>query len=180
MKKVSVEEAWLSKYPELTILVVSSDGNRRDNLIALGWMMQTSIDPQMVAISVNTMSLSHQLIEESGDFVLVIPSEEMEEAVMFCGTHSGRDVDKFKATGLSAVKSRHVKPSLVDEAVVNMECKVVGKLKTGDHTIFVGEILSAFVSEESRKVLFNLGPHDQGRWKIEGWHDHKPWKFKGF
>jgi flavin reductase (DIM6/NTAB) family NADH-FMN oxidoreductase RutF len=162
LKGVTAAEAWLRKYPERTVLAVSADLNGRPNMIALGWNMPTSNRPPMAAISVNHRSLSHKLIHEGREFVLVFPSREMEDAVMYCGTHSGRNVDKFKETGLTSVKAKHVKPPLIAEAVVNMECRVVGELTTGDHTIFVGEILAAYVSEEPRKVLFNLGRNEKG------------------
>ena len=118
----------------------------------------------MVAISVGLTRYSHKLISESGEFVLAFPSEGMEDALLFCGTHSGRDVDKFRATGLTPVKAKYVKPPLIAEATVNMECRVVGSIRTGDHTIFVGEILAAYVSDEDKPVLFNVGN----------------WVFKGF
>jgi flavin reductase (DIM6/NTAB) family NADH-FMN oxidoreductase RutF len=157
LREVSVEEAWMRKYPERTVLVVSVDRDGKPNIITLGWNMPTSVRPPMVAISIGNSRYSHKLISESGEFVLAFPSEGMEDAVLFCGTHSGRDVDKFKATGLTPVKAKYVKPPLIGEATVNMECKVVNAIKTGDHTIFVGEILTAYVSEDDRPVLFNMG-----------------------
>ena len=162
MREVSVSEAWLRKYPERTVMAVSTDSKGRANIISLGWNMPTSGKPPIAAISVNHGSLSHKLIREGKEFVLVFPSREMEGAVMYCGTHSGRDVDKFKETSLTPVRSRHVKPPLIKEAVVNMECRVIGELLTGDHTLFAGEILAAYITEEDKKVLFNLGPDDKG------------------
>jgi len=111
----------------------------------------------MAAISVGLTSYSHKLISEGGEFVLCFPSEDMEDAVRYCGTHSGREVDKFRETGLTPLPAKYVKPPLIEEGVVNMECKVVDQLRTGDHTIFVGEILATYLSEEKKKVLFNLG-----------------------
>ena len=164
LREVPVEEAWKRKYPERTVLAVSISKDGKPNIITLGWNMPTSIKPPMVAISVGLTRYSHKLISESGEFVLAFPSEGMEDALLFCGTHSGRDVDKFKATGLTPVKAKYVKPPLIAEATVNMECRVVGSIKTGDHTIFVGEILTAYVSDEDKPVLFNVGN----------------WVFKGF
>mgnify|MGYP000223934121 FL=1 len=157
LKEVSVEEAWRRKYPERTVLVVSVDREGRPNIITLGWNMPTSGNPPMVAISIGHGRYSHKLISETREFVVAFPSEGMEDAIMFCGTRSGRDVDKFKATGLTPVKAKYVKPPLIGEATVNMECRVVASLDTGDHTIFVGEILTAYVSEEDKPVLFNMG-----------------------
>jgi len=164
LREVPVEEAWKRKYPERTVLAVSISKDGKPNIITLGWNMPTSIKPPMVAISVGLTRYSHKLISESGEFVLAFPSEGMEGALLFCGTHSGRDVDKFKATGLTPVKAKYVKPPLIAEATVNMECRVVGSIRTGDHTIFVGEILAAYVSDEDKPVLFNVGN----------------WVFKGF
>lgn len=168
MREVTVEEAWLRKYPERTVLAVSVDERGKPNIITLGWNMPTSNNPPMAAISVNLKAHSHKLIHEGGEFVLVFPSIEMEEEVMYCGTHSGREVDKFKETGLTPAPAKYVKPPLIEEAVVNMECKVVGELRTGDHTLFAGEILTAYLSEEPRKVLFNLGPDKDGRRRFGG------------
>jgi flavin reductase (DIM6/NTAB) family NADH-FMN oxidoreductase RutF len=157
MKEVPADEAWKRKYPERTVLVVSCDSEGKANIITLGWNMPSSSVPPTVAISVGLEHHSHRLISEIGEFVLCFPSIEMLDVVRYCGTHSGRDVNKFKETGLTPIRARHVRPPLIEEAVVNMECRVVGQHRTGDHTIFIGEILAAYVSDEVRRVLFNLG-----------------------
>lgn len=163
LKEVPVQEAWRRKYPERTVLAVSVSKEGKPNIITLGWNMPTSFSPPMVAISVGLTRYSHKLISESHEFVLAFPSEDMKDAVLFCGTHSGRDVDKFKATGLTPIKAKYVKPPLIAEATVNMECQVVGSIRTGDHTIFVGEILAAYISDEDKPILFNIG-----NWVLKG------------
>jgi len=157
MQEVPVSEAWQRKYPEPTILATCVDEAGRPNAITLGWSMCTSFQPPMMAISIGKTRYSHELIMKTREFVLVFPSEDMAEAVMFCGTHSGRDVDKFKETGLKILPAKFVKAPLIDGAVANFECKVVGTLETGDHTIFAGEILAAYVDEEKEQRLYNLG-----------------------
>lgn len=159
MKQVPVEEAWKRKYPEQVSWAVSVDGEGKADIISLGWCMPTSFDPPMVAISVGKTRYSHKLISESREFVVAFPSEEMGKEVLYCGTHSGRDVDKLKETGLVAVPAKKVRPPLIEGCVANFECKLVGEIETGDHTIFVGEIVAAHVSEEQKKRLYNLGDY---------------------
>jgi flavin reductase (DIM6/NTAB) family NADH-FMN oxidoreductase RutF len=168
LQEVTVEAAWLRKYPERTVLVVSSDREGRPNIITLGWNMPTSRTPPLAVISVGVTRYSHGLIHDGGAFVLVFPSIEIEGAVLYCGTHSGREVDKFQETGLTPLPAQHVAPPLIKEGVVNMECKVVGELRTGDHTLFVGEILAAYTSTEYTSALFNMGPDEQGRRRFKG------------
>ncbi len=157
MKEVSVEEAWKRKYPEQVSWAVSVDSEGKANIISLGWCMTTSFKPPMMAISVGKTRYSHKLISESREFVLAFPSEEMGKEVLYCGTHSGRKVDKFKETGLVAVPAKRVRPPLIEGCVANFECRVVGEIETGDHTIFVGEIVAAHISEEKKRRLYNLG-----------------------
>ena len=157
LREVPVKEAWRRKYPERTVLVVSISKDGKPNIITVGWNMPTSGKPPMIAISIGHTRYSHKLISETGEFVVALPSEDMLDALILCGTRSGREVDKFKATGLTPVKAKYVKPPLIAEATVNMECRVVASLETGDHTIFVGEILAAYVSEEDKPILFNMG-----------------------
>lgn len=157
MKQVTVEEAWKTKYPEQVSWAVSIDSEGKADIISLGWCMPTSFDPPMMAISVGKTRYSHKLISKSREFVVAFPSEEMGKEVLYCGTHSGRDVDKFEETGLMAVPAKKVRPPLIEGCVANFECMVVGEIETGDHTIFVGEIVAAHISEEKKRRLYNLG-----------------------
>ena len=158
-REVSYSEAGkLWKRPERIVLAVSVNPNGPADIIALGWKMTTSHKPPMVAISVAPPRYSHDLIHAGGEFVLSVPGEDMAEAVMFCGTTSGRDTDKFKEAGLTALPATQVKPPLIGEALVNFECVVRGELTTGDHTIFAGEIVATHIAEDaSRRNLISIG-----------------------
>jgi len=111
----------------------------------------------MVAISVGKARYSHKLISEGGEFVFAVPGEDLWGEVLFCGTRSGRNVDKFKETGLTPRPASKIKPPLIEECLVNLECKLVGQLDTGDHTIFVGKIVETWISEQKKRNLLSIG-----------------------
>jgi flavin reductase (DIM6/NTAB) family NADH-FMN oxidoreductase RutF len=145
--------------PHSTVLVTAVDAKGKPNIITLGWTMPTSRDPPLVAISVGTRRYSHDLIEGSKEFVINVPPEELVEKAHFCGTRSGRMVDKFAGAGLMSLSSKRVKPPRIKECVAHLECKLVQKLRTGDHTIFVGEVVAASADEEvfdGKKGFINL------------------------
>lgn len=158
MKEVTHDEAssWW-KRPERVVLAVSVDAKGLADIIALGWKMRTSGIPPMYAISIGHSRYSHKLISESKEFVLSIPGEDLSEQVLYVGTVSGRKVDKFKETGLTPVPSKIVRPPLIQECIVNHECNVVGQLNTGDHTIFVGEVLVSWLADEKKQNLSSIG-----------------------
>lgn len=141
--------------PERIVWAVAEyDGKR--SICPLGWKMNTSISPPMMAISVAPSRFTHELIVKSGEFVLAWPGEDLAEETLFCGTNSGRNVDKFKETGLTPVKGEFVNAPLIKECIANLECKLVGQLTTGDHTIFVGEILAVWVNENPKRLLCSI------------------------
>ena len=156
MKKTSLGDAGLL-FPTVATLVTCVDEEGRANIITLGWSMKTSGDPPMVVISVKPSRYSHDLIARSREFVLAIPTMEIVEELHYCGRHSGRDVDKFEETGLTPVPAEEVRPPLIKECAANLECRLVSQMTTGDHTIFVGEVVAAHVDEavfdEGRKCL---------------------------
>jgi flavin reductase (DIM6/NTAB) family NADH-FMN oxidoreductase RutF len=157
MREVTISEAISRRFPEQLFLLSSVDKDGNANIMTIGWCMLTSFDPFMVAISVCKERYSHSLISENGEFTLAFPTEDMKEKVLYCGTHSGRDVDKLKESGLIVIPAKKVKAPLIDKCNVNLECKVISKLDTGSNTIFVGEILVACISELPGKGLYSLG-----------------------
>jgi flavin reductase (DIM6/NTAB) family NADH-FMN oxidoreductase RutF len=157
MREIKPEEALKRKYPESIVLVSCCGEEGRPNLIPLGWSMQTSFSPPMIAISVGKTRYSHKLIRKTKEFVLTFPGIDMEEEILFCGTHSGREIDKIKELKLKTLPAETVKPPLIEKAMVNMECRVTGSLDTGDHTIFAGQIIKAHVSDKEIKKLYTVG-----------------------
>jgi flavin reductase (DIM6/NTAB) family NADH-FMN oxidoreductase RutF len=139
-------------YPVPVVLVTC--GVENPNIVTLAWVGTVCSDPPMVGIAVRQERHSHHLIEETGEFVLNIPGEEILEETDRCGQVSGREVDKFAVTGLTPEAASEVKAPLIAECHVNMECKVRQKLELGAHDLFLGEVVAVHVEE---KVLDERG-----------------------
>lgn len=132
----------------VVVLATCVDSEGKANIITLGMYMSISFDPTLVCIGVSPKRYSHDLIAESGEFVVNVPSIDLEKEAHFCGTKSGRDVDKFAETGLTPVPAKTVKPPLIKECFGHLECRVVQSHVCGDHTLFVGEVLSSSVRDD--------------------------------
>jgi flavin reductase (DIM6/NTAB) family NADH-FMN oxidoreductase RutF len=166
--KVEVSFSSISKllHPMHTVLVSCVGKNAMANIITLAWAMPTSINPPMVAVSIAARRYSYSLIEETHEFVVNIPTLDILKETDFCGKVSGRDHDKFKETGLTPVPARKVKPPIIKECVAHLECMLHDQFQTGDHTIFVGEVVDAYADREvfvreydlkKAKMIFHLG-----------------------
>ena len=141
--------------PERVVWAVAACNGRR-SICPLGWKMNSSGDPPMMAIGVAPARFTHGLIAESGEFVLAWPGEDLAEETLFCGTRSGREVDKFAETGLTPLPGRVVHAPLIGECIANLECRVTNAMTTGDHTIFAGEIVAVWVNEAPKRQLCSI------------------------
>lgn len=157
LRKASVQEASQQKYPEWIDLVVTLGPTGQVNVMPAGWAMFTSFEPPLYAISIGHSRYTRELLEVTGEFTIAIAGPGMGPAVHYCGTHSGRNEDKVSAVGLATQAAEKINPPLLTEARANLECRVVSRLETGDHTIFVGEVLAAHVADDSAGRLLNFG-----------------------
>ena len=112
----------------------------------------------MYAVSIGVERYTHELMQEVPEFTVAIPGPDMGEAIRICGTRSGRDVDKVTAASLRTEPATEIGPPLLRGAVANFECRIASQLRTGDHTLFVGEIVTAHLAEDAPERLLNFGP----------------------
>lgn len=129
--------------PRPVVLVTCCDAKGTPNALSVAWHTPLSHDPALVGVSIAKSHYSHGLIEESGEFVINIVSAACRGAVEVCGQRSGRDGDKLGPAGLRLEPARTVRPPLIADTLGVLECRVVDRLSCGDHTLFVGEVLTA-------------------------------------
>ncbi|MDP2925936.1 MAG: flavin reductase family protein [Nanoarchaeota archaeon] len=135
------------------IVLVTSRYNKKDNIIALTWWAKTSFQPNLYLISVAKTRYSYELIKKSKCFVINFMPYELKDKILFCGTKSGRDLDKFKDTVLNKLESEKINCSVIREALAYLECKVVNEIETGDHMVFIGEVVNAKLNKQGKRAF---------------------------
>ena len=134
-------------YPLPAVLVSVADQEGNSNLLTIAWAGTICSEPPMVSISVRPERYSHHMIEETGEFVINLTTEQLAYATDFCGVKSGRDCDKWKEMNLTKIPAGKVKAPMVGESPVNLECKVTEKKSLGSHDMFLAEIVAVHVDE---------------------------------
>jgi len=136
-------------YPTPAALITTMDeAAGRPNIISLGEVFNISIsDPVILGIAVRKERWSHRLISQTREFVVNLPTCRLAAQVWTCGSCSGRDTDKFARTGLTPLPATRVRPPLIAECPVNIECRVTAIQEVGDHDLFLGEALVEHVDE---------------------------------
>lgn len=134
-------------YPLPAAMVSCQRGAEKPNIITVAWTGTICTNPPMLYISVRPERYSYDIIRESGEFVLNLTTKKLARATDFCGVRSGRTVDKFKETGLTAVPAEKVNAPLIAESPVNIECRVTEVKALGSHHMFLAEVLAVHVDD---------------------------------
>lgn len=149
MAKVELsEKRRLQVGPTGNVVLVTCGSGDKANIITVGMYMPISIRPPYVCIGISPQRYSHQLIEETKEFVVNSPGISIEKEMHYCGVKSGKDVNKWKETGLTAISSLKVGAPRIKECFGHLECKVVESHVMGDHTLFVGEVVATSADED--------------------------------
>jgi flavin reductase (DIM6/NTAB) family NADH-FMN oxidoreductase RutF len=110
-----------------------------------------------VMVSIAPQRYIHDMIVKSSEFMVTIMGEGEEATVYFCGTRSGRDLDKIKELDLATDPGEVIAVPRLKGALANLECKLVQSLVSGDHTIFIGEVVAADYCKDSRPLVLCQG-----------------------
>ena len=135
-------------YPLPAVMVSVGDKEGNTNIITIAWTGTICTNPAMAYISVRPERYSYHMIKESGEFVINLTTEDLAKVTDYCGVKSGKDVDKWKETGLTPIKSESLKyaPS-IEESPVSIECKVKEIKELGSHHMFIAEVTAVTVDD---------------------------------
>lgn len=133
-------------YP-LPAVMVTSGTMEKPNVFTAAWTGVINSEPAMTYVSIRPSRYSHELIEQNGEFVINLTTQDLLHVADFCGVKSGRDTDKFAETGMTPMPCKFVKAPQIAQSPVSVECKVTEIKKLGSHDMFMAEILAVNVDD---------------------------------
>ena len=159
----------LQALPKGILLTTACDG--KVNTMTIGWA-HIGIEwgkPIFIAY-VRESRYTKEMLEKNGEFTVNIPLSGCDSKILgFCGSKSGRDLDKIAELGLTLVQSENVSVPGIKELPLTLECKVIYKQeqdlsaipqqiierfypddasgKKDGHTAYFGQIVGAYIAE---------------------------------
>lgn len=146
-------------YPLPAVMVSMGSSTEEYNIITIAWTGTICSDPPMCYISVRPGRHSYDILKKNGEFVINLTTKELAYSTDWCGVKSGRQFNKFEEMHLTPGEATVVKAPLIQEAPINIECKVTQVIPLGTHDMFMAEVVNVkadkrYMDEESG--AFNL------------------------
>jgi flavin reductase (DIM6/NTAB) family NADH-FMN oxidoreductase RutF len=135
-------------YPTPVVIVGTYDKSGKPNAMTAAWAGICCSSPPCVGISLRKERYTYGNIMERKAFTVSVPSEEYVKEADYFGIYSGKETDKFQATGLTPVKGSLVDAPYVNEFPLVLECRLLQTIEIGLHTQFIGEIMDVKAEED--------------------------------
>ena len=118
--------------------------------LTVGSLVSLSLEPPLVGVSVSRQAAMHELLRRAGGFALSLLAGDQEAVAQ----HFARGVPPFAHWHGIATKEDAAGAPLIDDALGWLECQTRAEHEAGDHTLFVGDVLSAERGRDAPPLVY--------------------------
>ena len=166
MRQLPLSKVYRLLEPGPVVLVTTAHKGRA-NVMTMSWHMMVEFEPPLVGCVINAANYSFAAFRATGECVIAIPARKLAAKVVKVGNSTGRDIDKFKAFGLTPAPAQRVTPPLVAECFANLECKMTDARLVNKYNLFILQVLKAWTdpAQTNPKTIHH---HGYGTFVIDG------------
>ena len=153
MKEITLPKASQLTSPNPVTVVCTQKPDGSTNLATVSWWTYLSYHPNMIAYAMAKPSYSGEMVRENRKVVLTIPGAEMAEAVLGCGTTTGRDTDKIARLHIEMLQLEGTAIQVPAHSRVAMVCRLKEYHEVGDHYLYLCDVERVY-GNEVEEALF--------------------------
>lgn len=144
--------AALGRFPSgVTVITTFDNREERPLGITVSAFCSVSLEPPLVLICIDKDAYIHDFLKTFGAFGVNILAEDQTKV---SNLFASRNPEMFKEV---SYKKGELDLPLLNDVLVNMECRIVQSYEGGDHTIFLGEVVSSDVNDNNPLLYFHGG-----------------------
>ena len=153
MEKITLPRASVLTSPNPVTLVCTQKPDGSTNLATVSWWTYLSFNPSMIAYAMAKTSYSGEMVRNSKKVILTIPGKALKNAVMGCGTSTGRDTDKITKFGINMQNLPDCAIQIPENSRAAIQCTLKEYHEVGDHYLYICNVDQVF-GDEKEKALF--------------------------
>lgn len=127
------------------VVLLSTQRTGKPNVMTLSWHVMLEFEPPLVGCVVSNRNYTFEILRETQECVINIPTERLAKQVVACGNVSGRTVDKVKKYGLTLEAAEEVAAPMIAECYANLECRVADPRMVESYCFFVLQVVRAWI-----------------------------------
>lgn len=162
MEKIKLAQASRLTSPNPVTVVCTEKPDGSTNLATVSWWTYLSFNPNMIAFAMAKTSYSGERVRETKKVIVTVPGAEIADAVMGCGSTTGRDTDKASKFGIELAGVEESRIQIPARSRVAIQCRMKEYHETGDHYLYICEVEQVY-GNEAEEALFSWNGYSQLR-----------------
>jgi len=162
MEKINLPKASKLTSPNPVSVVCTEKPDGSTNLATVSWWTYLSFNPGMIAYAMAKTSYSGEMVRNNKKVILTIPGAEIAEAVMGCGSTTGRNTDKAERFGIKLASVPGCSIQIPAHSRVAIQCRMKEYHEVGDHYLYICDVEQVY-GDESEEALFAWNGYSQLR-----------------
>ena len=162
MNKINLPQAAKLTSPNPVSLVCTQKPDGSTNLATVSWWTYLSFNPNMIGYAMAKTSYSGEMVRNNKKVILTIPGTEIAEAVMGCGSTTGRDTDKVAQFGIELTEVEGSDIKIPVHSRVAIVCSMKEYHEVGDHYLHICDVEQVY-GNEAEEALFAWNGYSQVR-----------------
>ncbi len=153
MEKINLPKAAALTSPNPVTLVCTEKPDGTTNLATVSWWTYLSFNPNMIAYAMAKTSYSGEMVRNTKKVILTVPGVKIAEAVMGCGSTTGRNTDKVKQFGIELTEVEGSTIKIPTHSRVAIQCQLKEYHEVGDHYLYICDVEQVY-GNEAENALF--------------------------
>ena len=153
MEKINLPQAAALTSPNPVTIVCTEKPDGSTNFATVSWWTYLSFNPNMIAYAMAKPSYSGEMVRNNKKVIVTIPGAEMAEAVLNCGSTTGRDTDKAGKFGIELAEVEGSSSKIPAHSRVAIQCSLKEYHEVGDHYLYICDVEQVY-GDESEEALF--------------------------
>lgn len=153
MKTINLPQAAKLTSPNPVTLICTEKPDGSTNLATVSWWTYLSFHPCMIAYAMSAASYSGELVRQNKEVILTVPGAEIAEAVMGCGSASGRDLNKAERFQIDLIDIPNCSIRIPVHSRVAIQCRLKEYHKVGDHYLYLCDVEQVYANEEEQPLF---------------------------
>lgn len=162
MNKINLPQASRLTSPNPVSVVCTKKPDGSTNLATVSWWTYLSFNPNMIAYAMAKTSYSGEMVRNNREIILTIPGVEIADAVMGCGSTTGRNTDKATKFGIAMANVEGSSIQIPVHSRVAIMCRLKEYHEVGDHYLYICNVERVY-GDETEEALFAWNGYSQLR-----------------
>lgn len=138
-----------------TVALITTRGKNGSNVMSAEWTFNISYRPMRIIVLIHPDDATYDNIMETKEFGANFASDDQAILANLAGAYTGKEVNKLSSGLFHIYAAKKIKAPLILGCFLNAECRMIQTFDTGDHTMFLADVLEIQYDAEKIPLLYS-------------------------